>query len=116
MATTHAAYYNIMTAEADSRADSRRASTVSVKTTSSTASNKSRLSLKAALEQLKPTTETITPSGIYTPIVKRGSLFQFLKPAEKKQEATPIYSGLSQRDRPLFGRKKNFKRNSQVSA
>lgn len=59
---------------------SPRASTSSRRTSTSTSdSHGSKFSLKAALEQLKPTEEKITPSGIYSPIIKRGSLFSGLR-------------------------------------
>jgi hypothetical protein len=78
---------------------SRRASS------STTSSQRSQFTMKAALEQLKPTKEQITPSGIYSPIIKRGSLFKSLRPAAKAQEPTPIYESVLRR--PLFGRAKH---------
>lgn len=56
---------------------SPRASTDSRRTSTSTSGNDKKFTMKAALEQLKPTEEQITPSGIYAPIIKRGSLFNF---------------------------------------
>ena len=42
-------------------------------------SSESKFSMQAALDQLKPTEKEIAPSGIYSPIIKRGSLFSGLR-------------------------------------
>lgn len=95
MATTYAAYYNLVQADRAARLnESRRASSNSE--TSEVKPGKS--GLKKFLNAFKVTEDDITPSGIYTPIIKQGPLFNGLKPAEKTQTPTPIY----QRERPLF--------------
>lgn len=119
MATTYAAYYNLVQADKAARAsESRRAS--SITNSSAAVSNKERKSsqstLKKVLNQLRATDEEITPSGIYTPIIKQGPLFQSLKPTEKAQEPTPIYAGLSQRERPLFSLNKKRGSTSSTSS
>lgn len=78
MPTTYAAYYNIQSAV---NASSSMPSTKPRQ--SSTSSTQSRISIKKALNAL----------GI--------------KHADQKQEVTPSCSGLTKRDRPLFGRSRN---------
>lgn len=52
-------------------------------TSSRRPSNKG-FSMKNALNQLKPTEEQIQPTGIYSPIIKRGALFDFSNNADIK--------------------------------
>lgn len=100
--STYAAFYNLHEGKkAQSIVDSRRASNMSSASSSSStkpSKDSRRGSLKSFLKGLKPTEEVQKPAGIYTPIIKRGSLFSGLKPAEKAQKPSPIY----QRERPLF--------------
>ena len=96
--TTYAAYYLLTTAQREQEQqakinDSRR---------TSADSSSSKFSIKSALRQLRPTTEKLTPAGIYAPIINNGPLFSGLKPIEVAQEPSPMY----QRERPLFGRSK----------
>lgn len=72
----YAGYYNLSQAEKNNNgASSRRTSQESRASESSTSSSKSKIWLKKALDQLRPTTETLTPAGIYSPIIKQGPLF-----------------------------------------
>jgi len=81
MPATYTAYYNLVEAEKNqSQSSSRRASEESK---DSKASKSSKFSVKNALDQLRPTREVLTPAGIYTPIIKRGSLFTHKPYAEK---------------------------------
>jgi hypothetical protein len=78
-------YNNIKSPRAS--ADSRRASASTIESKD----NGEKFTLKGALQQLKPTEEQIIPSGIYTPIIKRGSLFSFRrgsKPSSRKHSQT----------------------------
>lgn len=104
--TTYAGYYYLVQADKEARrAESRSNSAVS--TESSVADSQPRRNsaslLKKFLDQLRPIDETITPSGIYSPIIKKGPLFQELRPADEAQEPTPIYAAYTNRTRPLFG-------------
>lgn len=60
---------------------SRRTSNASTSPSTKAANNK--FTMKTALNQLKPTEEQIHPSGIYGPIIKRGSLFSGLRRSSK---------------------------------
>ncbi|EXJ63319.1 uncharacterized protein A1O5_11640 [Cladophialophora psammophila CBS 110553] len=72
----YAGYYNLTQAEKNSSAvSSRRVSKESTSSESSKTSQKIKSSIKNALDQLRPTTETLTPAGIYSPVIKQGALF-----------------------------------------
>lgn len=88
MATTYAAYSNIMHAHKSSMEASTR------RTSASSDSNetKQKSKLRKFLDQLKPTEESITPEGIYSPIIKRGPLFEGLKPIDEPQTPSGIYT------------------------
>ncbi|KAJ4507142.1 hypothetical protein HRR90_009311 [Exophiala dermatitidis] len=77
MPSTYAAYYNLVEAEKSAAASRRRSSNDSdiSQASTSSSSQKRKFSLKHVLEQLRPTTETLTPAGIYAPIIKQGPLF-----------------------------------------
>jgi hypothetical protein len=77
-------YNNIKSPRAST--SSRRTSTSSTKNTS----NKG-FTMKAALEQLKPTEAQIHPTGIYSDIIKRGSLFSGLR-RSSKADSSPSQS------------------------
>ncbi|KIW33493.1 uncharacterized protein PV07_00339 [Cladophialophora immunda] len=84
----YAGYYNLTQAEKNSSAtSSRRISQESTSSHSSKTSQKIKSSIKNALDQLRPTTETLTPAGIYSPVIKQGSLFSRKhSPAEVRVE------------------------------
>lgn len=65
--STYAAYYNLT--EADRAEQARRTSAESTK------DNSRRSSFQKVFHSFRPTEQEITPSGIYSPIIKRGSLF-----------------------------------------
>lgn len=73
----YAGYYNLSQAGKTSSGESSRRvskeSTASAEATSS--AQKIKSGLKHVLEQLRPTTEPLTPAGIYSPVIKRGRLF-----------------------------------------
>ncbi|OAL31845.1 hypothetical protein AYO22_00715 [Fonsecaea multimorphosa] len=72
----YAGYYNLTQAEKNSSAMTpRRVSEESTSSKSSKTSQKIKSSIKNALDQLRPTTETLTPAGIYSPVIKQGALF-----------------------------------------
>lgn len=73
----YAGYYNLSQAgKTSSEQSPRRVSKESTSRAESTSSvQKIKSGLKNVLEQLRPTTEPLTPAGIYSPIIKKGPLF-----------------------------------------
>ncbi|OCT45358.1 hypothetical protein CLCR_06473 [Cladophialophora carrionii] len=72
----YAGYYNLSRAD-NSAPSSRRVSqesTSSEKSTSSSSSQKIKAGLRKILEELRPTTEPLTPAGIYSPVIKQEQL------------------------------------------
>jgi hypothetical protein len=69
---------------------SRRTSAASSSSSSTPATSSKGFNMDSALTQLKPTEEQIQPSGIYSSIIKRGSLFSGLRRSFKtdKHSAT----------------------------
>ncbi|KAJ9613542.1 hypothetical protein H2200_003484 [Cladophialophora chaetospira] len=73
----YAGYYNLSQAEKSTQSSRRvsQESASSDKSTSSSTSQKIKSGFKKFLEELRPTTEVLTPAGLYSPIIKRGDLF-----------------------------------------
>ncbi|KIW64506.1 hypothetical protein PV04_09434 [Phialophora macrospora] len=73
----YAGYYNLSQAEKSTQSSRRvsQESTSSEKSTSSSSSQRIKSGLKKVLEELRPTTETLTPAGLYSPAMKQGHLF-----------------------------------------
>ena len=82
---------NIQEFTSSSRRTSTTSSAPSTKAVNNT-TNSNKFTMKSALNQLKPTEEQIHPSGIYTPIIKRGSLFSGLRRSSKSNTSTPSSS------------------------
>ncbi|KAH0848537.1 hypothetical protein FOPE_02709 [Fonsecaea pedrosoi] len=86
----YAGYYNLTQAEKNSSAtSSRRVSQESNASKSSKTSQRIKSTIKNALDQLRPTTETLTPAGIYSPVIQKGTLFgRKHAPAEVRDETS----------------------------
>lgn len=107
--STYAAYYNLVQADKAAKlAKQRRESAETTSSTSSAEPSRRKSSVKKFLDQLRPTEEVITPSGIYAPIIKQGPLFERRESntGEKSSSSTPS----SSRKSSLFKGRKNYQK------
>ena len=80
--STYAAYHNLSVADRNEK--SRRTSEQSTSSATSQPERR-RSSIQKVLDHLRPTEEAITPAGIYSPVIKRGSLF-----SRKSSKSGPV--------------------------